>query len=224
MSFSSNIAALFFIAPGGQDRTVTKTLITAGLGLAAAAMVTLSPGQASAQAPPPPPPPGFEPQAAPAPPGYYVPNSVAQSGPRRIDDWQEGEPIPPGYHPITRIRKGLVIGGAVTFGTVYLINVLAAAIATDTCSVGALGCSTLSALYIPVAGPFVQLGNSHSATGSFGLVFDGLLQAGGAAMLIAGIAAPRTVLIRNDLAGIELTPTPMTFGKTGAGFGFKGTF
>ena len=38
----------------------------------------------------------------------YVPQSVAISGPRQITTWQEGEPIPPGYHPVQRIRRGLV--------------------------------------------------------------------------------------------------------------------
>lgn len=204
---------------------MTKTLITTTVGLAAAAAIMLAPGHASAQSGPPAPPPGFEPQAAPPPAGYYVPNSVAQSGPRVIKDWEEGEAIPPGYHPVTRIRKGLVVGGAVTFGAVYLINVLIAAVSHDACNISGSTCSgALTALYIPIAGPFVQLGSSHSATGSFGLVVDGLLQAGGAAMMIAGIAAPKTVLIRNDLAKIELKPTPMTFGKSGAGFGFTGTF
>jgi hypothetical protein len=203
----------------GQERTVTKTLISTGFGLAAAAAITLAPSYASAQSgPPPPPPPGFESQAAPPPAGYYVPNSVAQSGPRRITDWEEGEPIPPGYHSVSRIRKGLVIGGAVTFGVVYLINVLAAAVSHD------VGNGSGAALYIPIAGPFVLIPQSNSAVGSFGLVLDGLVQAGGAAMLIAGIAAPKTVLIRNDLAKIEFKPTPMTFGKNGAGFGFTGSF
>ena len=208
---------------------MTKALITTGywFGLAAAAAITFAPGHASAQSgPPAPPPPGFEAQAAPPPAGYYVPNSVAQSGPRVIKDWEEGEPVPPGYHPVTRIRKGLVVGGAVTFGAVYLINVFAAALSHDACNaVAGSRCSgALTPLYIPIAGPFVQLGSSSTASGSFALVLDGLLQAGGVAMLIAGIAAPKTMLIRNDLAKIELKPTPMTFGKTGAGFGFKGTF
>lgn len=214
-----------------EANAVRHTLTFSAMGLAAAAMLTLGPGDARAQsAPPAPPPPGFEPQIAPQPmppQGYYVPQSVANSGPRRITDWEEGEPIPPGYHPVTRIRKGLVIGGAVTFGVIYLTNVLVAVIHSDACK--SLDCTStsLKPLYAPIVGPFIQMGSTSSATGNFFLVLDGLLQAGGVAMLIAGIAAPKTVLVRNDLAltkKLEIRPTPMTFGPSSAGFGFVGKF
>jgi len=197
---------------------VTKTLISTGFGLAAAAALTLVPGSASAQSGPPPPPPGFESQAAPPPAGYYVPQSVAQSGPRRINDWEPGEPIPPGYHPVTRIRTGLVVGGAVTFGVMYLLTVVVAATIHDA------GGRSSAGLYVPVAGPFVQMANTSYASLDVLLAIDGLAQAAGVAMLIAGIAAPKSVLIRNDLGKFEMKPTPMVFGNNGAGFGFKGTF
>lgn len=216
-----------------EDFTVRKTITLSTLAAAAALATASTP--AHAQPMPPPAPPGYEPMAPPsaqpAPQGYYVPQSVAMSGPRRITDWEEGEPIPPGYHPVSRIRKGLVIGGAITFGTIYLTNVLTAAVASDTCnSLG--GCSgsgsNLSALYVPVIGPFIQMGSTHSATGNFFLVMDGLLQAGGVAMFVAGLAAPRMVLVRNDLAKappkLQITPIPLSFGKDGGGLGFVGAF
>jgi hypothetical protein len=220
-----------------EDFTVRKTVTLSALAVAAA--LTIAPTAAHAQPmppPPPPAPPGYEPMAPPpyaqpAQQGYYVPPSVAASGPRRITDWEEGEPIPPGYHPVSRIRKGLVIGGAITFGTIYLTNVLTAAIASDTCNaVG--GCSgtgnNLAALYVPVIGPFIQMGSTHSATGNFFLVMDGLLQAGGVAMFVAGLAAPKVVLVRNDLAKappkLQITPIPLSFGKDGGGLGFVGAF
>lgn len=208
---------------------VRKTLAMSTTALAAA--LTLGAADARAQSgAPAPPPPGFEPQIAPQPmppQGYYVPQSVAASGPRRITDWEEGEPIPPGYHPVTRVRKGLIIGGAVTFGVVYLSNVLAAVIHSDACK--SLSCTggSWNALYAPIVGPFIQMGYTSSATGNFFLVLDGLVQAGGVAMLIAGIAAPKTVLVRNDLAlskKFEIKPMPMSFGSGGAGFGFVGKF
>ena len=55
------------------------------------------------------------------------------------------------------------------------------------------------------------------------LSIDGLAQAAGAGMLIGGIAAPRTVLIRNEV-GLNLVPMPITFGTKGAGVGFNGSF
>jgi hypothetical protein len=149
-----------------------------------------------------------------------------------INDWEEGDAIPNGYHKTTKIRTGLVIGGAVTFGVVYLITALTGALVSDigsaVCSTGDGSCSqgTRSAklLLIPVAGPFTLLGASSSATGNFFLVLDGLAQAGGVAMLVAGIAAPRTVLARNDVSLLTLAPKPMTFGLHGAGMGLQGSF
>ncbi len=195
-------------------KSSTLTGITGALGMCAAAAITLAPGSAAAQDAPPPPPPGYgEP-----PPSYYVPQSVAMSGPRKITDWQEGEPIPAGYHPVTRMRTGLVVGGAVTFGVMYLFfGVLPGAIGMDAHH-GEYG-----AFFAPIVGPFIMMPQTGSASLNVLLALDGIAQAAGAAMLIAGIAAPKTILIRNDL-GLTVKPTPMSFGKNSGGFGFVGTF
>jgi hypothetical protein len=156
-------------------------------------------------------------QPAYPPPAYYAPQPA---GPLRITDWEPGEPIPKGYHQVTRIRTGLVVGGAVTFGVVYLLTALGGAIASDA------GGHDAKPLLIPVAGPFAVLGGSQYATLDFFLVLDGIVQAGGLAMLIAGIAAPRSELIRDNVGKTTFTlrPSPMTFGQNSAGFGLKGTF
>ncbi len=164
------------------------------------------------------------PQAYYAPPGAYAPPPI-------ITDWEPGQAIPKGYHPSTRIRKGLVIGGAVTFGVVYLLTALAGAVTSDvgdvTCGSGCSG-GTRSAklLLIPVGGPFALVGATGSATADFFLVLDGVAQAGGLAMLIAGLAAPQPILVRDVAKNVDLKlmPTPMMFGATGAGFGLRGTF
>jgi hypothetical protein len=122
------------------------------------------------------------------------------SGPRLIDDWQEGEPVPPGYHPASRIRKGPVIAGAITFGISYLVSTEVGAGATDL-----NGHATAFALWIPVVGPFIQMGGTTSALGNWALAWDGLVQGGGLALLIYGIASPSTVLVRNDL-GLRVLP------------------
>jgi hypothetical protein len=144
------------------------------------------------------------------------------SGPRLISDWEEGQPIPPGYHPDTRIRKGLVIAGGVIFGTMYFFSALAAAVGSD--SAGPGQGNPEAALWIPGVGPFIQMTSTSSATGNVFLALDGLCQAGGLAMAIYGLAAPKTVLVRNDLGGLHLTPMPMTFGRNGEGLGVVGTF
>ena len=39
-----------------------------------------------------------------------------------IKDWEEGTPIPYGYHHETRARKGMVIAGSILFGVTYLYS------------------------------------------------------------------------------------------------------
>ena len=153
----------------------------------------------------------------------YVPQSVALSGPRIIRDYEEGEPIPHGYHADTRVRTGLVVGGAVTFGVMYLFSVLAGSVMNDVAN-RPYGSSSARGdfLFVPVVGPFLQLTKTDSSSGYTILVIDGAAQAAGAAMLIAGITSPRTVLVRNDLA--EVRVTPMKVGERGNGIGLVGTF
>lgn len=153
----------------------------------------------------------------------YVPQSVALSGPRVIKDYTPGDPVPPGYHPETRVRGGLIAGGAAMFGAAYLPSLLAAAIGSDVCD-NLTNChNSLWPLYIPVAGPFIALGTvPGSATGTVFLLIDGALQAGGAAMLIVGIASPKTVLVRNDLGSLHIQPTMV--GGTSPGLAIGGTF
>jgi hypothetical protein len=189
-------------------------------------------------------PPGYGPGYAPAAPQYtaplyqevqpsYVPQSVAMSGPRIIKDWNEGEPIPPGYHETTRIRKGLVIGGASIFGGMYLLTIIGASIADGTCTaVGANSSCNANALFAPVVGPFIQMTQCQGSCGlgDFWLGFDGVVQAAGVAMFIAGLAAPSTVLVRNDLGyeapkppKLALTPIPLV-SPTMQGMGLLGRF
>ena len=161
----------------------------------------------------------------------YVPQSVAMSGSREIKDWSEGEPIPPGYHPRTRVRTGLIVAGLVTFGTVYLaFNVLPAAASLDVCK--AIGgtvktnCNDASMLFIPVVGPFIQATRTgDSAALTTLLVIDGVAQAAGVAMFIAGLAWQKTTLVRNDLGSntAPAKPTIMPY-WAGTSGGLVGAF
>jgi hypothetical protein len=151
----------------------------------------------------------------------YVPQSVALSGPRMIKDWQEGEPIPPGYHRTTRVRTGLVVGGALTFGIPYLYSGLIASAGADIGDVNNTS-NSLAALYVPVLGPFIEMGQTNSATARYFLALDGLAQGAGLFMLIYAIASPRNILVRNDLA--MLTVTPVKMGHDGQGLGVFGRF
>jgi hypothetical protein len=147
----------------------------------------------------------------------------ASSRPRVITDWQEGETVPPGYHPAQRMRKGAVIGGAVTFGVIYFINVLVAAGGTDYANSNHTS-NSVAGLYAPVVGPFITMTQSSSAVADVFLVLDGLAQAGGAVLLLYGLTSPQTVLMRDDVGRPRLLPQPMLFGSGGAGAGLVGTF
>lgn len=152
----------------------------------------------------------------------YVPQSVALSGPHEMD-WEEGAPVPDGYHPATRVRKGPIIAGSVTFGALYLLSVLTAATAQDIAnSSGGSRSNPDAALYVPGVGPFIQMFNTSSAVGDVILAIDGLGQCAGIALLTYGITSPKHVVVRNDLATVRLVP--VVAGQGSVGMGLAGTF
>jgi hypothetical protein len=156
---------------------------------------------------------------APPPLSNYPPANYPPANAPRTLDWEPGETVPPGYQPRTQIRTGLVVAGASIFGGVWLLNVLVASIAIDTNQGQAIP------LFIPILGPFIAMGTFQSlqATDVFFLALDGLVQAGGAAMLIAGIAVPKHQLVRDRYASLFM-PMPVSFGRGSAGLAFSGTF
>ncbi|MDP8999159.1 MAG: hypothetical protein M3O46_03510 [Myxococcota bacterium] len=146
-----------------------------------------------------------------------------QNARRFITDWEEGEPIPPGYHPVQRMRRGPIIAGAVTFGVLYFLNVLVAAGGTDAANVNHSS-SSLNGLYVPVIGPFITMTQTSSAIANVFLVLDGAGQAAGAVLLLYGLTSPQTVLRRDNYGRPTLLPQPMFFGRNGGGVGLTGTF
>jgi len=160
------------------------------------------------------------------PPGYYGYGAPQQRPPKELH-YEEGQPIPAGYYldegPIT----GLVIAGPIVFGVPYLLGLTIAS------STGYPNQSTW--LVAPVIGPWVTLGsrdndcpppdeygwtdpnceNENNLVNSW-LVLDGIMQAGGAAMFIAGLAVTRKRLLRQDVAAIQVAPAPV-----GSGYGLS---
>lgn len=127
--------------------------------------------------------------------------------------------IPPGYEKDTKIRKGLVIGGAITFGTLYIISAISGAalmsMAEDPFYTTTYSQEDAAMLLIPVAGPFVaQATLDPTAAGHVFLILDGVGQAGGLAMLIVGLAAKKEVLVRQDQASVTVAPM-LGAGRTG---------
>ena len=149
----------------------------------------------------------------------YVPQSVALSGPKEIVDFDEGRPVPAGYTPVYRTRRHLIVGGAVTLGVSYAISAFVASIGQDS---GSNGRNEVGAMWIPVAGPWLQLADTSSATAKFFLVGLGTAQVAGAVMLYYGMTTKNLVLVRNDFVG-NLTVAPMA-GNGASGMLLSGRF
>jgi hypothetical protein len=197
---------------------VRSTILAGSTFCSLAAAVALVPSVARAQ--PSPLPGGYPPAAEYPPPAFALPI---------IRDWNENRPLPFGYRKSTRIRTGLVVGGSILFGSIYLVT---AAFGAGLGTVGTVGCANGvcgadlrpgKLLLLPVVGPFTLLG-ATTPQGDGILLIDGLLQVGGIAMLAAGIAAPRTVLVHVGENGTHWMPTPMILGPSSAGLGVVGTF
>jgi hypothetical protein len=174
------------------------------------------------------------PQPAYPPPNYYPPPQPYRvyppAGPARLR-YEEGDPIPPGYHVVQRARQGPVIAGTIVFSVSYGIA-LSAAMINDFDD-------QTQWLAIPVAGPWLMMWDRsrpqcNSQTGSgcveesletvlrFYLAFDGIAQAVGVGLLAFGVAG-RKILVRDDsYARVRFTPTRI--GSTGYGAVLSGRF
>lgn len=164
---------------------------------------------ATAPTPPPPPPP------------YRYQSGPGVAPPRYIP-YTEGDPIPDGYERDTRVRKGLVIGGAVTLGVLWGVTAIFGGIFTD---LGSLGGDAYVPLFIPAVGPFIAVETMHTdVAGGAVLIIDGVAQTAGLAMFIAGLAAQEQVLRRTVANGIDVELTPLVMPEQHYGLGLRGSF
>jgi hypothetical protein len=142
------------------------------------------------------PPPGYgQPQQGGyyAPPGYYYPPPGAMM-PVLTLPYEEGDPIPQGFAVRSRANRSLLIAGSITFGAPYLISALVAATVV---SANSSDGGQFAPMFAPVVGPFITIGTAHAeGAGTFWLIFDGLAQAGGVAMFIAGMTMEEKYLQR----------------------------
>ena len=115
----------------------------------------------------------------------------------------EGAPIPQGYTLQESNLPGLVIGGVIPLGILYLISF---SVASTNDFKGPAGW-----LAVPVVGPFGWLAASHkSASSCYGcdeavdafertlVTLDGIFQVTSAAMFVAGLAITRKRLVLTD--------------------------
>jgi hypothetical protein len=214
-------------------------LVPALLSVASVARATdpPPPPPAAASTPPPgygqPPPPGY---GQPPPPGYYPPPGYGQpyypppgqpTDTRPVTmEYDEEQPIPAGYHLRTKVRAGLVGGGAGLLGGLWIVSIFVGIFGNaGNALVGAE--EKWTPMYIPMVGPFITIGtasNDLSGGGTALLAVDGIGQLGGAAMIVLGIALPKKTLVRDAVAfsplpGMTVMPT-----FTGNGAGLVGTF
>jgi hypothetical protein len=170
-------------------------------------------------------------KAAPLATSVMPPYAITPHGPDHLE-WSEGMAIPPGYKKGTKVRKGLVIGGAITFGASWLLSIAAATALIDeeennssyTYDEGRDQNGTYyrsrhsdddndfpdaAPLYIPLVGPFIAihtLGAEDNEAAA--LAFDGVVQLAGFGMFVAGLAAKKTVLVRDHKVDIAVAPGP----------------
>lgn len=131
----------------------------------------------------------------------------AQRLPPKELPYVENRPIPPGYALDEYHPRGLIIGGAITLGTLWAISFSVASSNDFSAANGWLA--------VPVIGPFGWLAtrktprcestsysydycNSDESSNRTLVAFDGIGQVAGAAMFVAGLAITRKRLVLID--------------------------
>ncbi|MCA9583129.1 MAG: hypothetical protein KC416_15125 [Myxococcales bacterium] len=184
---------------------VALSLLIAGFGSPAAAQdgeePLLVPVESANSPSTPPPYPGPTTATAPS------PGPVAQDSPPVVED-------PPTE---TRLRWGLLIGGALMVAVPYIITVLVASGLSD------VGTDVPGQLYVPVVGPFLSLGDTEESITATALVIDGVIQSVGVVLLIIGL-----IPVEDDRYGdapkrSEFALFPLIDQNT-AGLGVRGAF
>lgn len=171
--------------------------------------------------------PGYPP-GYPGYPGYGYPYGYAPAPtaipPRKVA-YVEGQPGPPGYRLTTESIRSLVVGGAICLGVGYSFMLLSAPVVAEDRKDHGEDPDDANMMMLPVVGPFLSIGAVDSeGVGTSFLILDGLLQTLGAGMLIGGIAYPRKVWLRGDVAGVRYQVTPGLVGKNTPGLGLTGSW
>ena len=120
--------------------------------------------------------------------------------------YQEGRAIPPGYRLERRVTRKLAIPGISILGGMWLGSVVAAAVLLDQ--------RNTVPLFFPVAGPFITLHTADVNPASAGeptlaiaLIFDGVAQTAGAALVLAGLLMKEPILVLDESRKASLAPT-----------------
>lgn len=139
--------------------------------------------------------------------------------------------MPPGYAKRERYNRALLISGPVVLGSLWAITVAGGAAgvsgANDSRFSDENTVEDHIPLFIPAIGPFIALGTLDTEPiVSALIVTSGLGQAAGLGLLIGGLAAKNTVLVRtydNGYEGFSMSLTPQV-SPTQTGLGLTGAF
>jgi len=131
-------------------------------------------------------------------------------------DVEDDRRPPIGYTEVRRRRTGLPVGGAITFAASYGLSAFFAA-------GGQSGSSSYSAaMWIPIAGPFVEVATSRGSCEDVCgvqrafLVGLGAAQVAGAVMTYFGATSTKRAWVRNDrVHDVVVSPTVGASGTTG---------
>jgi len=147
---------------------------------------------------------------------HPAPRRIALPGPSQIVATDDHGPPPTGYTTMHRRRKGPIIAGSLMLGVAYVECALVAA----AFELG--GGKHEGALWIPLIGPFAQLGQSHDSTENVLLLGVGGAQVAGAILLSYGLTTRRRVFVRDDLVpSVSVAPI---VGKGVSGLALSGRF
>jgi hypothetical protein len=130
--------------------------------------------------------------------------------------FEKGEPVPAGY----RVETSDADGAAIT----RTIGWISLGVGYGGAYVSALSLpGSISYLYIPVLGPWIEVGQKEQ--GLRGLIaVDGFFQTVGATLVIYGIAAHGRQLVRDEGVLAKLRITPGAIGRDGYGLWMRGAF
>jgi hypothetical protein len=121
----------------------------------------------------------------------------------------EGGRIPRDSTIEERTRKGFVVGGIVVAASAYTMSL---AYALSTCGPQEKCRSGSDWLYVPIVGPFITSAKAPSTGGAAIAAFDGALQLGGIAMIVAGVLIPQKVVVTPGHASWKVEPLHMGSG------------
>ncbi|MGK4003206.1 hypothetical protein WMF31_11325 [Sorangium sp. So ce1036] len=141
--------------------------------------------------------------------------------------YKDDAPAPHGYRLGTQMNRRLARAGAIVLGSSWA---LAALTAGTVLSEGSSESESYAPLLVPVAGPFITLGTGEDIDFSDGdgrlsgalVLVDGLAQATGLALLVAGLVANQKIWVRDDIPqGASLPAPEILVGPTGGTLRFR---